>query len=418
MARPSFPEILRLPLPALLLAWGMPCHGVAAEEDARARAREKEEARLQFIQEEIEEIKGRLEFTAAQEGSVLDALEELGLRRALLDREAATLRREIAAAARRQEATGRQVDEVTRRLAAQERDLRLWLREVYKIGPLRYLRWVASSTSTAQVAASRRMVEALSLGESRRIEAVRADRERLRIALIDLQGQRRALAGLEGDLQRKRQEVLDTHRREDGILAGLRKEKAAQKRVLLDLEQVQRDVRSLIERLSRPGRQDPVPSLGFVRFRGLLDWPAQGKVAVPFGNVRHPRFSTEIPHPGVDIAADPGKEVRAVFDGRVVFSDWFKGYGQMIVVDHGDGYLSIYGHVDERLVVAGQSVRQWEDIARCGARASFDAPGMYFEIRHDGKPEDPARWLRSAPGRPVKARPAGRPRARGTRVAN
>jgi septal ring factor EnvC (AmiA/AmiB activator) len=397
---------------------GMGCRAVAAEEDARSRARRQEEERLRLVQEEIEEIKGRLEFTVAQEGSVLDALEDLGLRRALLDREAATLRGEIASASRRQEATGRQVEDVTRKLAAEEHDLRLWLREVYKIGPLRYLRWVASSTTTAQVASSRRMLEALSLGEARRIEAVRAGRERLRIALIELKGQGQALARLEADLLRKRQDVMENHRREDAVLAGLKKEKAAQKRVLADLQQVQRDILQLIERLARAGHGDPVPSLGFVRFRGLLDWPAQGKVAVPFGNVRHPRFSTEIPHPGVDITADAGKEVRAVFDGRVVFSDWFKGYGQMIVVDHGDGYLSIYGHVDERLVGAGQHVSQGEPIARCGARGSFDAPGMYFEIRHDGKPEDPARWLRGAPGRPVKARPAGRPSARGSRVAN
>jgi septal ring factor EnvC (AmiA/AmiB activator) len=418
MAGPCSPEIRRLLVPALLLAWALPCRPLAAEEETRARALLQEEARLQRIQQEIDEIRGRLEFTAAQEGSVLDALEELDLRRALLDREAGSLRREIAAAARRQEATGRQVDDLTRRLAAEERDLRAWLREVYKVGPLRYLRWVASTSSPAQVAASRRMVGALGLGEARRIEAVRADRQRLQVALIDLQGQRQALARLERDLQRKAEEVLENRRREEAVLAGLKKEKTAQKRVLLDLEQVQREIRDLIERLSRPGYRDPVPSLGFVRFRGLLDWPAQGRLAVPFGNVRHPRFSTEIRHPGVDIAADPGKEVRAVFDGRVVFSDWFKGYGQMIVIDHGDGYLSIYGYVDERLVATGQEVRQGERIAQCGARGSFDVPGLYFEIRHDGKPEDPARWLRGAPGRTLKPRPAGRPSARGSRSGN
>jgi len=89
---------------------------------------------------------------------------------------------------------------------------------------------------------------------------------------------------------------------------------------------------------------------------------------------------------------------RAVFDGRVVFSDWFKGYGQMVVIDHGDSYLSIYGHVDERLVSAGEDVSRGDLIARSGQSGSFEEPGLYFEIRHDGRPEDPARWLRGAPG--------------------
>ena len=114
--------------------------------------------------------------------------------------------------------------------------------------------------------------------------------------------------------------------------------------------------------------------------------------------MKHPRFSTEVPHPGIDIAASPGQDVRAVFDGRVIFSDWFKGYGQMVVIDHGDSYLSIYGHVDERLVLNGQDVTRGDVIARSGQGGSFDEPGLYFEIRHDGKAEDPARWLRGAPG--------------------
>ncbi len=87
-----------------------------------------------------------------------------------------------------------------------------------------------------------------------------------------------------------------------------------------------------------------------------------------------------------------------MFDGRVVFSDWFKGYGQMIVIDHGDGYLSIYGHVDERLVSASQEVSRGDVIARSGQGGAFEDSGLYFEIRHDGKPEDPVRWLKGGPG--------------------
>ena len=157
-------------------------------------------------------------------------------------------------------------------------------------------------------------------------------------------------------------------------------------------------MRALLDRLERPGPADQVPSLGFARQRGQLQWPARGRLAVPFGNVRHPRFSTEVPHPGIDIAASPGQAVRAVFEGRVVFSDWFKGYGQMVVIDHGDSYLSIYGHVDERLVSAGEDVSTGDLIARSGQSGSFEEPALYFEIRHDGKPENPARWLRGAPG--------------------
>jgi septal ring factor EnvC (AmiA/AmiB activator) len=129
---------------------------------------------------------------------------------------------------------------------------------------------------------------------------------------------------------------------------------------------------------------------------------------VPFGNVRHPRFQTEIPHPGIDLAAEPGDEVRVVFDGRVVFSSWFRGYGQLIVVDHADGYLSIYGHLGERLVEVGDEVYGGDVIARSGEGGTLDRPSLYFEIRRDGEPEDPLPWLRPGFGeRYDRTRPGG-----------
>jgi septal ring factor EnvC (AmiA/AmiB activator) len=115
--------------------------------------------------------------------------------------------------------------------------------------------------------------------------------------------------------------------------------------------------------------------------------------------VRHPRFGTQVPHPGLEIAAKPGQEVRALFDGKVAFSSWFRGYSQMIVIDHGDEYLSIYGQLGDRLVEAGQEVRRDDPIARTGEEGPFGSSGLYLEVRHRGKAEDPLPWLRRQAGR-------------------
>jgi len=244
------------------------------------------------------------------------------------------------------------------------------------------------------MASARRMMDALSLEEGRRLTDYRDDRRRLAEVEVRIEADRLTLLDLRADLDRKTAETGQTRREKSAVLADLRRRRASQKRMLIDLVQVEKDIQNLLESLARPGPQGPLGSLGFARFRGLLEWPARGRVAIPFGNVRHPRFGTEVPHPGVEIAAPEGQAVRAVFNGRVVYADWFRGYGQMVVIDHGDGYLSIYGHVDERLVSAGQMVRQGERIAHCGSGGSFEIPGLYFEIRHDGKPVDPAAWLR------------------------
>jgi septal ring factor EnvC (AmiA/AmiB activator) len=391
---------------ALLAALAAAVPAAAAD---RAGARER--ARLDAVRGQIEDLKGRLETTEAREGSVLDAIDDLDLKAALFGRELDALRRDLEEVGAREAAVGRQADIQRRRVEAREAEMRSWLREAYKAGPLRYARVFAAASSPAQIATARRAMETLALDEARRVEIFREEKIRLETMLADLQAQRERLAALESDVWNKKQEVRDNRRRKESLLASVKKERALQKRALLELVQVEKDLRGLLDRLGRGGR-----SLGFARRRGHLDWPVAGKVVVPFGNVRHPRFSTEIPHPGMEIAAPSGQPVSAVFDGRVVFSDWFRGFGQMVVIDHADGYLSIYGHLDERLVVAGDEVVQGDRIGRCGSGGTLDTPGLYFEIRRDGKAEDPAAWLRR-PASPATGRPAARGGARGARPA-
>jgi len=378
---------------------GVEARAATPEETLRREARrQEEESRLQKVHQDIQDLKQRLEQNENAAGSVLDAIEELDLRMALVRRESESLRGEVRATSERERVARREAETDAERLRGTETALRSYLRETYKIGPARYLRVVSVASSPAQVAAGYRAIEAMSLGEADRVATYRSDREELDAALAELKTQGDRLRGLEAELEGKTRELREVRGQKGDVLTDLQREQASQKALLQELVQVESDVRALLDRLERPGSTGPVPSLGFARQRGQLQWPARGRLAVPFGNVRHPRFSTEVPHPGVDIAASPGQAVRAVYEGRVVFSDWFKGYGQMVVIDHGDSYLSIYGHVDERLVSAGEDVSTGDLIARSGQSGSFEEPALYFEIRHDGKPEDPARWLKGAPG--------------------
>lgn len=407
-ARPSPGPGRLLAAAILVLAWcgaPAPSRGAPGDEAAlRKEARRQEEGRLDRVRREIEELKVRLHEVEENAGTILESIEELDLRMALLSRESEALGDDLRRTSAREQETRLEARSLEQSLARTEGELRRYLRETCKIGPARYLRVVAAASAPAQIAAGYRSIEALTLSEARRVEDYRSDRRRLDQVLVDLAAQGESLRALQTALQGKARDLRAARGSRQSILAGLQRRQSLQKEMLGDLVRVEQEIRSLLDRLARPAAPDAVPSLGFARFRGLLDWPARGRLAVPFGNMRHPRFNTVVPHPGVDIAAPPGEEVRAVFDGRVVFSDWFKGYGQMVVIDHGDAYLSVYGHVDERLVSAGQDVRRDDAIARSGEGGSFEQPGLYFEIRHDGRPVDPAGWLRGAPGRAAGSR--------------
>ena len=95
----------------------------------------------------------------------------------------------------------------------------------------------------------------------------------------------------------------------------------------------------------------------------------------------------------LDLASTVGEPVRAVFDGVVAFSDWFKGYGNLVILEHGGGFMTVYAHASERLVAPGERVVGGQVIALGGDTGSLEGPKLYFEIWRDGRPEDPAGWL-------------------------
>jgi septal ring factor EnvC (AmiA/AmiB activator) len=140
--------------------------------------------------------------------------------------------------------------------------------------------------------------------------------------------------------------------------------------------------------LSRP------PGAGLEALKGQLPWPVEGRVVEGFGRQVHPRFGTETFRTGVSIEAAEGAVIRAVFGGVVAYRGWLKGYGNLIILDHGQGYYTLYAHASEFLVEEGAPVKGGQGIARVGDTGSLAGSRLHFEVRYQGRPEDPREWLR------------------------
>jgi murein hydrolase activator len=128
----------------------------------------------------------------------------------------------------------------------------------------------------------------------------------------------------------------------------------------------------------------------FESLRGKLRLPARGELAGRFGA---PRDEGGVTWKGVFIKAEVGQAVRAVADGRVTYADWLRGYGNLMIIDHGDGYMSLYGHNESLLKNVGENVTSGESVASVGSTGGALESGVYFELRHEGKPFDPMRWV-------------------------
>jgi murein hydrolase activator len=129
----------------------------------------------------------------------------------------------------------------------------------------------------------------------------------------------------------------------------------------------------------------------FARLRGKLSWPVSGHLVARFGDAR----AGGVRWDGVLVATERGTAVKAVCEGRIIYADWLPGLGLLAIVDHGDGYLSLYGHNERLLKAVGERVAAGDTIASAGDSGGSPRPELYFEIRKAGKPVDPRPWFKA-----------------------
>jgi septal ring factor EnvC (AmiA/AmiB activator) len=132
----------------------------------------------------------------------------------------------------------------------------------------------------------------------------------------------------------------------------------------------------------------------FAALKGLLMVPVKGKIVSFFGPFKDHRFNVMHFQSGITIKADRGEPIRAVYSGQTLFSSWFKGFGNMIIIDHGDHYYTVYAHLEELFKSKGDPVETGEVIATVGDTGSLTGAGLHFEVRHHGKPMNPMGWIK------------------------
>ena len=161
---------------------------------------------------------------------------------------------------------------------------------------------------------------------------------------------------------------------------------------LLSLEHVQAYKR--LEKTFRKLQPATQLSKKFSANSASLPWPLIAPVEAGFGAIREEAYGTRLTNYGLLLKPVSGTAVQAVFDGTVVFADWLDGYGQLVIIDHGEGYHSLYGHLSNIEVGAGQNIQTTQSIGAAGDTGSWSGTRLYFEIRSQGKAQDPMLWLR------------------------
>jgi len=286
-------------------------------------------------------------------------------------------------------------DTARRQSGVLREDLSRRLAALYRMGRLGYLQTLASADSGEAFLRGLQVLSFLAARDARLLRAYEG-------SLVELATKEKSLALLRTTIAsvaretREAERALERARAEKAALLSRLERAAEQQRSSVALlEDKTSRLEALLELLETRGRALPAGAASIRRYKGALDWPARGKVVVPFGRIANPRFpKTFLRSSGWTIDVPTGSEVRSVFAGDVVYAQWLKGYGNLVVLDHGDGVFTLYGHLMTGTVPRGTRVALGEVVGRVADAPEEEVPGLYFEIRESRASVDPRAWLR------------------------
>ncbi|NOX19664.1 MAG: peptidoglycan DD-metalloendopeptidase family protein [Nitrospirae bacterium] len=198
------------------------------------------------------------------------------------------------------------------------------------------------------------------------------------------------LSAQEAELRKQEDSLRQSKKKKRQLLASIRREKSLYKKMIAELKAQSRKLRKLIEE----SEKQKFLFKGFSKRKRKLMWPVRGVVVIPYGSYRDPKFKTPVFHNGIHIKTSEDAIVRAVYGGKVVFADWFKGYGKVVIVNHGEGYHTVYANLSEIFLNKGDIIKEGDQIGRVGESSTINAPDLYFEVRYKGRPLNPLHWLK------------------------
>lgn len=375
---------------------------LAAAESVPAPEEISPRTRFDALVDEIGALREDLERLDRAERGLLSEREALEVRSAMLSRQVESLHLQREDALRELDATRFGLIGLGREARRREEDLAQQLRQVYVLGRERELGLVLALDRPVDLMRGLAYLDLLARRESAALTGLRQARSEAEALERSLAAQTEALETMEAQQREKVFELEEVRGRQSELLRSIGVDRQAHQRAIDELtraaEALEAAIVASLAGAPETPREAPVPVLDLERLKGTISWPADGPVTVPFGDIRNAKFGTLTPHPGLDIQTRPRAPIRAVLGGRVVFARRFSGYGNAVLLDHGEGFMSVYARAAVLQVAEGQEVLTGQ-ILGVGPEAGPDeeAPSVYFEFRRDGRAVDPSDWLKRNP---------------------
>jgi len=348
---------------------------------------------LEEIQKKLTREKEKVKETIKRERSILSELEEIGKALKKKREELSYYDKRLRETRQKITKVGGEIANLNSQLEKRKLLLKERLRSLYKQKYGETALILISARDYHDLIKKSRYVSFIAYYDRKLMENYKEEIKELEIKMQKMEELKKELEINKQNVKNKTEEIKAERHKKDLLLASVKRERHSYEKMVKELEEASKRLLEKIKELEEKETPLPVIGKGFAGLKGRLPWPINGKILVPFGRYKDPQFNIPVFKNGVEIQAKTGEAVKAVAGGKVVFAEWFKGYGQLLILNHGGGYHTLYANLSEIFHKVGDIIKQKDAVGKAGESGTHNVPSLYFEIRHKGKPLNPLQWL-------------------------
>ncbi len=370
-----------------------------SNEEAKHLTIEDFKKKAATINRKIEQQKSELKTFTIKEKNTLTRLNDADFALNKARKSVSAIRKEIAGIEKKIKETTMSYIDLVEKIKTNEAYISKRLVALYKLYWLGKINVLASAESMFEIFQRENALERILARDEDKQKKLIENKAKVKNLLDIMNNKKKEKINLEQELIKQINIISLEKEKRSKLLADIRNKKSLGIAAIESLKNSANELDQTMKALSIEFKQfkqvEKIKTKDFTSFKGLLNMPVKGKIISFFGPYKNTKFNVKNFRSGIDIKADRGEPIHAVCDGLIIYSSWFKGYGNMIVIAHGKNYYSVYAHIEELFKTKGDKVEKDEVVATVGDTGSMVGSGLYFELRHHGKPMNPLEWLNS-----------------------
>lgn len=366
---------------------------LAQDQASRDQQRADTEKELQLLRKRIKDLQSSQAKSRSKLSTEQQALKKADIAINRSNRNLRKTRQSLRASQKKLNQLGQEKRELNQAKASQQKALAEQIRTAYMNGKQEYIKVLLNQEDPAKLARVLAYYDYLNKARAEKIASLKLTLTKLAEVIEAIAAEEQELAALESTQKLETQKLADLKKDRQKVVNRLQKQVVSNDKKLQEWQDNEVDLVSILDALEQQIAQIiPQQALtGLSKLKGQLNWPVNGRLKERYGKRRE---GSQVRWSGVLIGASSGQSVQAIHHGRVVYSDYLRGFGLMTIIDHGDGYMSLYGHNEALYKTAGDWVEAGERIAIVGQTGGYPSIGLYFEIRHKTQAVNPLGFIR------------------------